>query len=333
MQLFYPSHDIALANGLRHFNPPAMALHLQEDLAYLSDVWNQSFLRGETSIPIPWGWDYDTRAHIHQKYGIRLNQLPTDDDLLALRQLSSRQTTVRICHELAEALPSLRFTQPRFIGSDEALFDYIREHDKTGRPYVLKTLWSSSGRGLITSHQQAKDGKLYPRGSQAIMSQTRNAIRKMGGIMAEEWIEDKLQDFAMLFRAGDDGVKFIGYSLFDNDEALGGTTYRCGYLLSNDEIETRLAVPATTLHDIAHQLELTLTSLLEPFIGRCWPLGYVGIDMLSSRQGIHPCIEMNLRCTMGTVCRLWHDQHGRDGIFRISPMRADGHFEAQFITD
>lgn len=334
MQLFYPSHDIALANGLRHFNPPAMALHLQEDLAYLADIWNQPFLSGEASMPTPWGWDYDTRQHIHRQYGIRMDQLPTDQDLLDLRELSSRRTTVRICQELASALPSLAFNHPICIDSDEQLFDYIREHDRSGQPYVLKTLWSSSGRGLITSHVRTAEGHWTTRPSQTLMNQARNAIRKMGGIMAEMWISDKRQDFAMLFKAdGGNRVRFIGYSLFDNDDTLGGTTYRCGYLMSNEAIEQWLAVSVEMLHQVSATLEDILTRLLAPFIDRSWPLGYLGIDMLTTGQGIHPCIELNLRCTMGTVCRLWHDQHQRDGLFRISPMHADGHFDAEFITD
>lgn len=315
---------------MRHFNPPAMAIHLQEDLAYLADIWNQSFLQGSTSIPIPWGWDYDTRAYIHRHYGIKMTQLPTDDDLLLLRQLSSRQITVSLCQHLAVAMPELQFPQPCFIATEGELFDYVRNHDQSGKPYVLKTLWSSSGRGLMTSHVTTPTGITVPRATQQMMNHGLNAIRKMGGIMAEDWIDDKRQDFAMLFEATGDCVRFLGYSLFDNDDSRGGITYRCGYLMSNERIEQRLGIDPSVLHNVAHFYKEELTHLLNPLLGHEWPLGYIGVDMLTTATGLHPCIELNLRTTMGVVCRLWYDQHLEEGRFRISEQLADGHFRAEF---
>ena len=58
MHLFYPSHDIALSIGVRHFNPPFAALKLQDDLAELADIWQ----REGKEDKIAWGWDYDTRT-------------------------------------------------------------------------------------------------------------------------------------------------------------------------------------------------------------------------------------------------------------------------------
>ena len=104
MNLFYPSHDIALAHGVRHFNPPAAALRLQEDLAYLHEIWNQPFLKGESSIPLPWGWDWDTRDHIHRKYGVKMRDLPTDDDLEFIRNISSRRSSIYCLERLRELI-------------------------------------------------------------------------------------------------------------------------------------------------------------------------------------------------------------------------------------
>lgn len=346
--LFYPSHDIALAHGVRHFNPPAAALRLQEDLASLSHIWNQPFEAGLSSMPLPWGWDWDTRQHLHKQHGIKLSQLPTDEELELIRQLSSRRTTITLIQRLNEVLPQqlsevlpqqlseqlckgqkaplfTPFRTPLFLQTMAEVEAFIDQHEHQGRPFVLKTPWSSSGRGLMRSGIARE----------ALLRHARATLQRMGGIMGEEWMEGKVQDFAMLFYVSDHDVRMIGYSLFDND----GTTYRQGYLLSNEEIERRLSIDPTLLHALSQSYEQILTSLFQPFFGRPWQLGYVGIDMMTlnpppcdGHLPIVPCVEMNLRCTMGVVCRLWYDEHQQPGIFRITPMSEEGHFRAEFVT-
>ena len=355
MHLFYPSHDIALAHGVKHFNPPAAALRLQEDLAYLHEIWNQPFLKGESVIPIPWGWDWDTRNYIHQKYGVKMSLLPSDDDLEQIRQLSSRKSSITCFEQLGNKLFSdlldskdqkelqklIGGTLPQYLDSEDKLWTFITEHDAAGKPFVLKTPWSSSGRGLHVSISKTDTGMTVNNSRTIMMKQALGTIKKMGGIMGEEWITGKEQDFAMLFYASDKNVRFIGYSLFDNDNNSNGTTYRQGYLLSNANIIERLSIREDLLSQIANAYEVILTEMLTPFFGKSWHLGYLGIDMMTyleevdndSEQSlkVHPCIELNLRCTMGIVCRLWYDQHQTKGLFRISPMQYNRHFKAEFL--
>ena len=186
--LFFPSHDIALAHGVKHFNPPLAALRLQEDLASLSDVWNGPFLRGEVAFPQPWGWDWDTRKYIHEKYKVKNTQLPTDEELERLRILSSRQTTIALVEQLKKRLQNSTFPTPSYLSSMEEVEAFMASH----KDYVLKTPWSSSGRGLMRSTVPAETLRKH-----AIAT-----LQKMGGIMGEPWIEDKVQDFAMLFFVG-----------------------------------------------------------------------------------------------------------------------------------
>lgn len=328
--LFYPSHDIALANGVRHFNPPAAALRLQEDLASLSQIWNRPYEAGEVPFPQPWGWDWDTRQYLHQAYKVKLSQLPTDEDLSLIRQLSSRQTTIQLLEQLGDTVHL-----PVYLQSIEAVEAFIDQHEQEGKPFVLKTPWSSSGRGLTRSG--------VPRAT--ILKHAQATIQRMGGIMGEEWIDNKIQDFAMLFFVSDHDVRFLGYSLFDND----GATYRQGYLMSNERIIEKLNTGPEILNTVSAKYVQILTNLFTPFFGKPWQLGYVGIDMFTYRSNpsnssitsnptlpspliLSPCVEMNLRCTMGVVCRLWYDEHQQEGIFRISPMTDNGRFKAEFIT-
>lgn len=316
--LFYPSHDIALANGVRHFNPPQAALRLQEDLASLSDVWNGPFLRQEVAFPQPWGWDWDTRKYLHDAYKVKMSQLPTDEDLASIRELSSRKTTITLIEQLKQSLNDPNFSTPKYLQSMEEVEAFMTEK----KDYVLKTPWSSSGRGLMRS--------TLP--TETLRKHAKATLQRMGGIMGEEWTENKVQDFAMLFFASSDEVRFIGYSLFDND----ATTYRQGYLMSNECIEQKLGLNKEYLDKIRDNYLNILSGLFSPFMGKSWQLGFIGIDMLTYRKEgelrLSPCVEMNLRCTMGVVCRLWYDEHQEEGIFRISPMEKDGHFKAEFLT-
>lgn len=348
MHLFYPSHDIALAHGVKHFNPPIAALRLQEDLAYLYEIWNQPFLNGKNPIPIPWGWDLDTRDFIHKEYGIKMTQLPTNQELEMIRQLSSRRSTIHLMEELWDKVEGwnskeqniLSRKMPQYLDSEDRLWQFITRHDADGKAFVLKTPWSSSGRGLHVSKTKTQEGLIVDNSRTIMMQQAKGTIRRMGGIMGEEWIENKIQDFAMLFYASDQEVRFIGYSLFDNDDSSVGTTYRQGYLTSNENIIQKLEIPQETLDKIAKAYEEILTAMLRPLLVKPWHLGYLGIDMMTYREDaegpddrlrLHPCIEMNLRCTMGVVCRLWHDRHKTEGVFKITPMLQNGHFKAEFL--
>lgn len=331
MNLFFPSHDIALGNGVKHFNPPKAAQMLQEDLAWLEEIFSpnpesqssidHSLIDQSPISHLPWGWDWDTRQYLHKEHHIPLKHLPNDEDLEELRQLSNRKQTIQILEELG-----FEGEIPQYLSTIETLDRYIEKADEAGRDFVLKTPWSSSGRGLIRSSVTPRD----------IMRQRAMAtIQKMGGIMAEHWFS-KTQDFAMLFFVGHKEVSFLGYSLFDNEES---GTYRQGYLLSNEEIENRLTLllpDSTDLVKTRIQLLKVLNKLFTPFFGKAWPVGYIGIDMMVTQEGLHPCVELNLRCTMGVVARLWSNRNlkrGESGHFIISPMDKDGHFEAQFLLD
>lgn len=329
MELFFPSHDIALSHGVKHFSAPKAAEALGRDLAFLSEIWNGqglSFREEDGIFPLPWGWDWDTRHLLNTRYGIKMANLPTDEELEIIRQKSSRRITIELLRKLCEMLPSFEYlaqiSEPYWIDSEESFEGYTVGAGMSSEPrYVLKTPWSSSGRGLILS--------TVPKESQRKMALA--AIRKMGGIVGEQWIQDKQQDFAMLFYGAKGKVRFIGYSLFENQQTGSGVTYGKGYLLSNEEIEKRLGVER--LSDIAKAYEKILTEVLEPVLDRPWPLGYMGIDMLTYGEGnVHPCIEFNLRCTMGVVCRCLYERDKKEGTFSISQMDDSGRFHVDVAT-
>lgn len=303
MRLFFPEHDLALANGVKHFNPPRMALDLAAYGEELAPYWQQA---GEG--PLPWGWDWDSRAEL-KRAGIPSSELPTDDELQEIRRLSSREQTLSILLALRNLCPGI--VLPERLDSPEGLDTYLVRHESD--TYVLKSPWSSSGRGL-SLHPQQDSGALRRRGL--------HVIRQMGCIIAEPWY-DKVQDFAMLFFVNRlRQVCFKGYSLFENDSR---GTYLHGMLASNGEIEATLCRqlngterPREQLHEIRQTLKDWIGRAAAPFRSD-FPLGWVGIDMMivdkDGTRILHPCVEMNLRSTMGVVARNMYDWDGKTGIF------------------
>jgi hypothetical protein len=300
INLFYPAHDLALAKGVRHFTPPVAARRLAEDLAALAPLWQPE--EGTSPVPLPWGWNYNTCKALREA-GIPADLLPTTQDLETLRRLSSRTSVIGLLQAMREAeLPgAVHADLPLALESVEAL-----EHEvaaRAGEHYLLKSPWSSSGRGLSWS-------RVMPR--EALLRRGAAVIREMGSVLLEPEYH-KVQDLAMLFYADRSGVRPVGYSMFETD-AMG--TYRNGLIAGNEEMERRLArwIPTEALHAVRDLYTgRLLPELLRPLEGRPYPIGYLGVDMMVYRTAegayrLNPCVEVNLRCTMGVVARQISDR-------------------------
>lgn len=302
MNLFYPAHDIALSKGIRHFTPPLVAQRLGEDLAALSPVWQPE----GAAVPLPWGWNYNTRKQLITA-GVDPQLLPSLDDLEELRRLSSRTTVIDILRHLKEA-PLTRgacsdVLLPQACTTLETLQDAVAVCTEIHRNYLLKAPWSSSGRGLCWSRVMSRE---------AVLRRGAAIVRDMGCVLLEPEYQ-KVQDLAMLFYADASGVRFVGYSMFETD-AMG--IYRNGLMMSNEAMEQRLTqwVSREVLLAVRQEYaERLLPELLARLAGRSYPIGYIGIDMMMCRNergsvSLHPCVEMNLRCTMGVVARHLYDR-------------------------
>lgn len=300
--LFYPAHDLALANGVRHFTPPTAATQLQTDLEALSAWWQPETASRQ---PLPWGWNYETRQSLLLA-GVGEPFLPTLQELEELRILSSRETTIALLQQIKNAAaeilsPTFATLQlPQALTTPEELEIAIAEPTQ---PFLLKTPWSSSGRGLCWSRITPPE-LLVKRG---------NSILRETGCVIMEPEYSKIQDFAMLFHISRQEVRFIGYSIFDTD-AKG--TYQSGRMMSNENMKRYLSrwIPADRLEAIADLYRTTLLpALFSRFFNRTYTLGYIGVDMMVYENQdrcpcLHPCIELNARCTMGVVARQIFDR-------------------------
>ena len=100
--LFNPEHDLALANGDRHFIAPRNIREMAHDLADIMEAIlpssdsESSFISPLASAhPVPWGWD-PAVVEQFKRMGITAQELPTDDALAALSRRSERITAHQI---------------------------------------------------------------------------------------------------------------------------------------------------------------------------------------------------------------------------------------------
>lgn len=313
IHLFNPENDLALAFGGSNYTPPANAIALHRAGASLPLFYGE---RGDIVIAdgvdrewaremivrfdlgtelyigyypfkceaAPWGWSFDARRQLLQM-GVSQSAMPDDDRLTRLRQLSHRRLTVGVMRELKSILP---FELPQIPIEAHSADEVLAFREAHGGCYV-KLPWSSSGRGVI-------DASALP--ADVLHRRVEGMIRNQGSVMCEV-VLDKVEDFAMLFYSDGYDVKRVGYSAFFNEH---GASYG-GNIVANDIIlHNRLTKIAGA--DKLAQISVALQSILSPTIAPYYK-GYFGVDMMVYRYDgemfVAPCVEVNLRMTMGVV--------------------------------
>lgn len=320
LHIFNPEHDIALATNLSNFTAPHAGRQLRNDLGFLPALWaengdqilvsheevatkqyrhichrlktlgitesllavNPKFTdskvavyRQETSSLQPWGWDKAIRREL-ERMGFTEPLLPTMEQTEQVRQLSHRRTS-------AQLLPSLQMEGT--VGkawectTTEQVTDLLQQQESL----VLKAPWSSSGRGIrfVRSVEELSN----------VQNWISNILKTQGSIMAEPYY-NKVKDFGMEFMADENGgIHYLGLSLF---HTVNGA-YE-GNVLATESVKQEMIsryVPACMLDSVKHKIteHLRLDGYVGPF----------GIDMMVTKEGLHPCVEINLRRTMGHV--------------------------------
>ena len=317
--IFNPENDIALASGLERYTPPAHAAMLARAGAMLplwysggaSDVvlascadyrWIDSVRRdfgieaavadvvsGEFECQ-PWGWSAYA-AGLFRRAGVGAGCLPSVGQIEAMRLLSHRRTTADIYRALSWDIepPVECFTA---AGVDRQLQAH---HDGI----FFKAPWSSTGRGVASSAK-------IPHAE--VIRRCEGIIRRQGSVMVEPAL-DRLSDFAMLFYARHDGsVEWRGYSMFSSLR----NAYTGNILLPDSGIEANIA-RQLTLPDRLTELRRRLPGILSAVIDGKYA-GWLGVDMMLYRHPdgsvrVAPCVEINLRMTMGVVAHIWRERY------------------------
>lgn len=316
LHVYNPSHDEALASNLVHYCPSAAARRTAEAFWDVARHWAapddvilrlpaDGSLHGATMWQVgtgtempaarldwsavtviePWGWDRHI-VGILQRLGAPERLLPTSAELDWIRELSSRRTAVEVVERLfAPGLPadlpagivraeSRWCTTPEVVGEAVAAF---------GGVAVFKQPWSCSGRGVWRNDAHAADSRVA------------KTLREQGAVEVEP-LYTRIADCAMEFWSdGAGNVRYEGLSLFATHEGGG---YAGNVIAPQAELIARLGVSPSLLADLSVRLAAVLSGILSAGCGYRGPLG---VDMMLTPDGLHPCIEVNLRNTMGRV--------------------------------
>lgn len=311
--LFNPENDLALAADERNFTPPAGALRLHEAGALLPALWAREGdiivapesergvleelrrrfgvygaiatpeLAAQATEALPWGWSLDAARQLRAA-GAPESIIPSDGQLSQWRRLSHRATSVDINRRVAELCPSIPLP-PEAVVTDSA-DEVVALCQADPRSYV-KSPWSSSGRGVFCA--EAMDCAQLRRQAEGI-------IRRQGSVIVEHGL-DNLLDFALLFDLRNGAVAGRAYSVFHTFKraAYGGNIVAPqGYL--------RSMVADVAGERFLSLVEEAVTVAVGEIIAPCYS-GPIGVDMMVCRYRgqlmIAPCIEVNLRMTMG----------------------------------
>lgn len=258
--------------------------------------WTEG-VSGATGMPaqvvstvVPWGWSPQLTERL-RAMGVKETVLPDTDTLALYRSLSGRQTAVTVLEEIHVRAETCRpyLLGESFVCEDElSLIRRMTAYPAT----LLKAPWSGSGKGLRPG--QAKyEGQLA--------GWCRRVLHDQGAVVVEP-LYDKVMDFAMEFYADGQGtVCFQGLSLFDNTRqgAYSGNLL-CSEAGKYERLRTY--VPETVIDEVRDLVQ----KILGERVGGSYR-GYLGVDMMVCRVPeapgfrVHPCVEINMRMTMGMV--------------------------------
>ncbi|MDE5940643.1 MAG: hypothetical protein K2H14_00880 [Muribaculaceae bacterium] len=327
--LYNPENDIALSHGSGNFTPPKNALALSryaspvmwwvagegdyiivpDDMpaGYMNalDLWQEqaravagckgaeiitSARNCDVSEAVPWGWSrHAVRRLLSAGVDAAVVSLSAPD-ADKVRDLSHRRTASGIVSRLCDEVDFMACGNPvPWPAMEVREWCGVEQFASKHGDFYCKMPWSSSGRGV---RRVTSDGLHY------LKNQFDGMIKAQGSVMLEP-AYDKTDDFAMLFEARDGKVRFHGYSLFFNDR---GEAYGGNLIASDAEIRQFLAKKVSG--DLLEQLAAALERILSDTVGSSYQ-GFMGVDMMIARDGtshfIVPCVELNLRMTMGVV--------------------------------
>ena len=313
--VFNPEHDLALAANLSNFTAPHAGRQLRADLGFIPAIWaaaddrvlvenvedaERRFLRltrrpfGRfidktqirnhhfTAVDV-WGWDLAIRAYL-LRWGVDAGLMPPVTQIDMIRQLSHRRYAMQL-------LTSLQMSGTIGDACETDQVDVVAERLQDGEHLVVKAPWSSSGRGVRFMNG---DMNIYDKGW------LRHVIEKQGSVMVEPYY-NKVKDFGMEFVSDGLGtVSYVGLSLFHTSNGA----YTGNILASEEEKNEMISryISVDLLKTIRQKICVGMGSILKGHY-----TGAFGIDMMVVRREdgdgflLHPCVEINLRRTMGHV--------------------------------
>lgn len=257
----------------------------------------------------PWGWDTAVKRKL-----LSINEnlegiLPTNDYLRTIREMSNRLWSSE--HLLTRITTVI---SDRLVGNSvyiSHIEDLKQQVSKPGR-YILKAPWSSSGRGLRRFDQCY--GGTWSSLDLHQRKWAENIIKSQGGVMVEPYY-NKVIDFGMEFECLSGTIEYLGLSIFHTSHGK-----YLSNLIASEDFKTSVLqkyISITLIEKVRNKIINVLTPLL---YGKYE--GAFGVDMMvvsdDKKMKLHPCVELNLRRTMGHVAlSIAHNTPNERGVMRI----------------
>lgn len=318
LHIFNPEHDIALGANDVHFTAPHAGRKLRCDLGFLPALWAddgdcvlvEDISRAQKCVRYyskyaakvlfvtpdvirnlqfssvePWGWDLSIYGELLRN-GVGESSLPSMEQLSRIRDISNRRWASM---SLLPELQTKGTVGKAFFVQSAA---YVKELLDIRGSIVLKSPWSSSGRGV--RYVEAKDW------NEKLEGWVNNEVKRQHGIEVEPKY-NKVRDFGMEFLSGADGVSYTGLSIFRTEKG-----FYTGNILAQESAKREMISKYISL-DLLESVKEKICNLLTIALRNVYR-GPLGVDMMIVAGGesgrellLHPCVELNLRRTMGHV--------------------------------
>ncbi len=342
LYIFNPENDLALAYGEEGYTAPPAARQLRRDLQMLPVWWCEpgstilsqccdadaewlriigaafgidaqciaiNHLQNHRYCYRPWGWNRDLRRRLLNEC-VTMEQLPSTEQIDHLRELSHRRISQRLHRKVREVL--LRCGE---VGVGDIVLPEIpheahsvaevREYECSHPQCYIKAPWSSSGHGVYrVLEPESRNFEIW----------TQGVINRQKSIMCEPALA-AVQDFAMEYCCNAGKAEFVGYSVFGNDShsAFSGGIVAPEAVL-REMIVSQMADGTAWLLDAVKE---AVRAFVEVEIAPHYD-GYLGVDMMLYDDcgvvRLNPCIEVNLRMTMGAVTALFAQRFLAEGV-------------------
>lgn len=354
LHIFNPEHDLALVSTDGLFTPPHAARNLRRDLGFLPALWAEdgdlvlvddteaalemvrhvksfaadvvfvtladlSLLNADSIRQLkvsPWGWDMMLTRQLVHTNNTFVQVVPDKTSVDNIRTMSNR----RFASE--HLLPYLCSLDSSFVGRAVYLdnLDSVISEIETNGKSVVKAPWSCSGRGVRYVEHTLE---------QPLIGWCRNILSRQGGLMVEPYY-DKVEDFGMEFIATANGrVEYKGLSIF---KTVNGSYAGSIIASEREKLEILSRYVDTT---IIAKIRDGVIHRMQYFIDGRY-VGPFGIDLMivaddtRKRFLIHPCVELNLRRTMGHVALALHNSVADPQ--RLMTIRYDGKYHLRIST-
>ncbi len=338
LHIFNPEHDVVLAYNRPNITLPHAVQELKINMGFLPALWADDadcVLVDDVAFAIkamrqvkrehadvlfltkndlknllfskiePWGWDREVCTTLVEA-GINVDIIPTQEDLSNIRMLSSRRTAMGLLHYLCDGSVQQVCGESFYVDKMKELEHLLAKYGHI----VVKALWSSSGRGLryLSVEQGISD---------SIKGWIKSTLYNQGGIMVEPYY-NKVKDFAMEFyTCGDGNIEYQGISVFDTNNGI-----YAGNVITSEEKKLSMIYKYIPDEILVFVKQRIIEYLSVRFKDRY--NGPFGIDMMvvadtdNGRFLLHPCVELNLRRTMGHVANaIKHDDKEPDLLMSI----------------